>query len=54
MGLPLDRDVLRPVVKETVAGPDMEHIPYPVTENMIWEAMKETESLEGADSQKNA
>ena len=54
MGLPLDRDVLRLVVKETVAGPDMEHIPYPVTENMIWEAMKETESLEGADSQRNA
>lgn len=45
LGLDLDREKLNPVIRETAAGPDMEHIPYPVTEDMIWEAMQETESL---------
>lgn len=45
MGVELDRTVLEPVLKETVTGPDMEHIPYPIDEDMIFEAMKIVESL---------
>ena len=45
MDIPLDREYLRTVLKETVAGPDMEHIPYPVSEDMIFEAMKVIEQL---------
>ena len=47
MEVPLDREYLRDVLRETVTGPDMEHIPYPVTEDMIFEAMRELEELEG-------
>ena len=47
MEVPLDREYLRDVLRETVTGPDMEHIPYPVTEDMIFEAMREVEELEG-------
>ncbi len=49
MGVAFTRERLAPVLAETVAGPDMEHIPYPVTEEMIWEAMKRVESLAQAD-----
>ena len=28
-----------------VTGPDMEHIPYPVTEDMIYQAMEAVENL---------
>lgn len=45
MNVTLDQKYLKDVLKETVIGPDMEHIPYPVTEEMIFEAMKEVESL---------
>ncbi len=45
MGIPLDREYLKEVLKETVTGPDMEHIPYPVTEDMIFEGMKVVEEL---------
>ena len=45
MGLSPDREKLDPVIQETVTGPDMEHIPYPVTGEMIWKAMEETEIL---------
>ena len=45
MGVELDRTVLEPVLKETVTGPDMEHIPYPIDEDMIFEAMRIVESL---------
>ena len=45
MGVPLDREYLEAVLRETVTGPDMEHIPYPVTEDMIFEAMREVEEL---------
>ena len=31
MEVPLDREYLRDVLRETVTGPDMEHIPYAVT-----------------------
>ena len=46
MEVPLDRAYLADVLKETVTGPDMEHIPYPVTENMIYQAMEIVEGLE--------
>ena len=45
MGVELDREVLEPVLKETVTGPDMEHIPYPIDEDMIFEAMRIVEGL---------
>lgn len=45
MGVPLDRAALAQVLRETVSGPDMEHIPYPVTEEMVFAAMEEVEAL---------
>ena len=45
MGAPLKREALGAVLKEVVAGPDMEHIPYEVTEDMIYEAFCKVESL---------
>ena len=45
MHIPLDREYLQAMLTETVTGPDMEHIPYPVTEDMIFEAMKVVENL---------
>lgn len=45
MEIPLDRDYLQAMLTETVTGPDMEHIPYPVSEEMIFEAMKVVETL---------
>lgn len=45
MDIPLERDFLQAMLTETVTGPDMEHIPYPVTEDMIFEAMKVVEEL---------
>ena len=45
MNIPLDRDCLQAMLTETVTGPDMEHIPYPVTEEMIFEAMRVVENL---------
>ena len=46
MQVPLERLILAPVLKETVEGPDMEHIPYEVTEDMIYQAMEDVEALE--------
>lgn len=46
MQVPLEKEYLKAVLKETVEGPDMEHIPYPVTEEMIFHAMEEVERLE--------
>lgn len=45
MEVPLDREYLKDVLTETVTGPDMEHIPYPVTEEMIFRAMEQVEKL---------
>ncbi len=45
MGVPLERTCLAAVLRETVAGPDMEHIPYPVTEDMVFAAMASVEEL---------
>ena len=45
MNIPLEREFLQAMLTETVTGPDMEHIPYHVTEDMIFEAMKVVEEL---------
>lgn len=45
MNVKLDREYLKPVLTETVTGPDMEHIPYPVTEDMVYRAMEAVETL---------
>lgn len=45
MEVPVEREYLQAVLTETVSGPDMEHIPYAVTEDMIFEAMKVVEAL---------
>ena len=45
MDVPLDRTYLQSVLSATVAGPDMVHIPYPVSEDMLFEAMKIIEQL---------
>lgn len=45
MGAPTDREALKEVLTETVTGPDMEHIPYKVTEDMIYDAMCKVENL---------
>lgn len=46
MHVTLDREGLKDVLKEIVTGPDMEHIPYKVTEDMIYRAMEEVEALD--------
>lgn len=45
MKVAVDRNALKDVLRETVAGPDMEHIPYPVTEDMIYDAILAVERL---------
>ena len=45
MDVPVDRAYLQAVLTETVTGPDMQHIPYPVTEDMVFDAMKLVENL---------
>lgn len=45
MGVPLEREGLEAVLRETVTGPDMEHIPYPVTEDIVYQAMEAVEAL---------
>lgn len=45
MEVPLDRELLAPVLRAMVSGPDMAHIPYPVTEDMAFRAMEAVETL---------
>lgn len=45
MGVLVEREGLQAVLTETVTGPDMEHIPYPVSEDMVYEAMCAVENL---------
>lgn len=45
MGAPLKREALTAVLKEIVTGPDMEHIPYEVTEDMVYDALCKVEEL---------
>ncbi len=39
------REAYKGVLREIVDGPDMSHIPYPVSEDMIWNAMLQVENL---------
>jgi len=45
MNVSLERKYLQEVLVETVTGPDMEHIPYKVNEDMVYEAMIAVEQL---------
>ncbi len=45
MHVPLDRDVLEPVLQDAISEPDMSHIPYPITANMLYDAIVNTETL---------
>ena len=45
MRVPLDRNALESCLIEATTGPDMAHIPYPVTRDMVFEAMKRVETL---------
>ena len=45
MGVSLKKEGLEAVLKEIVTGPDMEHIPYEVTEDMIYDALCKVENL---------
>ena len=45
MNVPLDREALTACLREAATGPDMAHIPYPITESMVFDAMTLVESL---------
>lgn len=45
LGVPLERCALKDMLKEAVSGPDMEHIPYVVTEEMVWDGICRVEAL---------
>lgn len=45
MEVPLERELLRPVLTETVNGPDMEHLPYPVSEDMVFQGINLVENI---------
>lgn len=45
MDVPLDRTALCAMLTEATTGPDMAHIPYPVTPDMVFNAMARVESL---------
>lgn len=45
MNVPLDRAALEDTLIEATTGPDMAHIPYPITPDMVFEAMVRAESL---------
>ena len=45
MDVPLEREALADCLIEATTGPDMAHIPYPITQDMVYEAMKRVENL---------
>ena len=45
MGVPLERTALEATLAEATEGPDMAHIPYPVTRGMVFDAMVRVEAL---------
>ena len=45
MSVDTKRKALDEVLRETANGPDMEHIPYEITEDMIYDAILEVECL---------
>ena len=45
MNVPLDRPALEATLREATTGPDMAHIPYPITPDMVFDAMTRVETL---------
>ena len=45
MDIPLDRTALDAVLSEAVSGPDMQHIPYSVSKDDLYQAMQQAELL---------
>ncbi len=45
MDVPLEREALHATLIEATAGPDMAHIPYAVTPDMVYDAMLRVETL---------
>ena len=45
MNVPLDRGALHDTLVEATTGPDMAHIPYPITQDMVFDAMRRVEAL---------
>ena len=45
LGVPLDREALAATLHEATTGPDMAHIPYPITPDMVFDAMARVETL---------
>ena len=45
MSVPLDRTALEMTLIEATTGPDMAHIPYEITPDMVFKAMVRVESL---------
>ena len=45
MNVPLDKATLHDALVEATTGPDMAHIPYPVTQDMVFDAMQRVETL---------
>lgn len=43
--LSTDKTTLKPVLKETVQGPDMKHLPYKIDEDMIYDAILKVEKF---------
>lgn len=45
MRVPLERGALSEALLEATTGPDMAHIPYPITQDMVFSAMERVEQL---------
>ncbi|MBQ9740078.1 MAG: hypothetical protein IJV91_03965, partial [Kiritimatiellae bacterium] len=45
MNVPLERNALSACLVEATTGPDMDHIPYPVTQDMVFDAMTRVENM---------
>ena len=45
MNVPLERSALEATLKEATTGPDMAHIPYDITPDMVFDAMCRVETL---------
>ena len=46
MRVPLDRQSLEATLMEATTGPDMAHIPYAITPDMVFDAMQRVESMQ--------
>lgn len=45
IGVRYERGMLAPVLEETLTMPDMQHLPYAVTQEMLWQAIGTVEAL---------